>query len=300
MANLAVSFRTPSWISEFELSVKIANGAAMAGRAAVNFAANISDKIPTSLQNFSKSTQLLNSVAVVIALPKIVGQIRETATTKNAVERVEKGWRVATLIAGATFNSMNTISAMKTLKWMDSARFSWVSKISPFAFPLLVVGLFFTTRQFGETQEFYKEMKGKIKPISGTSKEEKSAEIADACEIVVANSARIIKQCKIGSNARIEEKAQAILNRIKGGDDTALKDGEKFLDAMRGRIRLTYRLELAGVVSSIGAVAAGGLTANIPTPVTLGFAVVAYTASFVHTIAAEVLYRQNPVSKINI
>ena len=285
----------PSWLPQAEIVQKLVSGTAKTFRCAVTFVDAVAHNVPASVNRCANITKGLGFFNIVTNVPKGINSAWGALMTSSPVVRVEKAWQSAIAFGSAAEGFVDTVAFLKATGAVAANALSWTAKITPIVAPLNVVSLLFTTQSYAKTQEFYNEMKGRIKPLSGTHKVE---DLTAACEAIIKNKDRFNKICKIGNEAKIDERARTILEGLSQNQEEALQKGEEFLKVMSRRVHTAYGFEVTGLALSISRTVTSVLSLSTPpNPVVPGIALAVFGLILVQFATSTVMLNSNPFSK---
>lgn len=261
--------KLPAVAALFELPTKFAVAAGKAVRSIPPFLASVSKMAPSaSLGQGIRATKLFAFVDSFFVLPGFINQTIGTARATTPTERVARLWQ--SIISGRVLIDCfaDTVDALRAFTVISQEALPWTTKLAPFFLPIKTVAFMLGTYQLAEHKEFYNEFKARVKPLTAKAS---VTEITAACNYIISNKERIQKSLEIGPEAKIDEKAQAILSAIQAEQKDAVKQSQAFMKTLSTRASLKLGVETAAVALTAADLATSAfLLFTPPTPLKLG------------------------------
>jgi len=231
-----------------ELVSKVAD----AGRSVNGFVGNFVST-PSKLAKVLSGAKILSGLSVLFSIPDLVARIKKIFTAKTNAKQERAVLKSSIQAAGMVGQVGNFMQGLAAVGAISVKATSWFAKAAPYLFPFQVIGSLLNLHGTYKAYQFKKEMN---KAITADTKE---GSIIGACHFIMAQDGKRFGKHTAFSSPAMKEKAEAIMNRIQFGTvkekAEGVKEGEKLLQLLKSRVRVTFALNILETLASVVAVA---------------------------------------------
>jgi len=227
---------------------KFASTSAGTARSVLSATLHFTNSIPVQTISAIKATKLLAGVEVIMNIPKAINEGYTAANSKTSVDRISHSWKSVMAVSSCIRGVSEVLEAVNIFTPVAQNVLSLFSLASKFLYPFAVVDLINSTTDFAKFEDFYKDFRQNVQVLS--PKAEKGMRVSvltNSCNYIIENNNRIKKSFDIGDAAKIEARAQAVLEQIAKGD-VDLDKSEGFVKTLQNRAIAKYVLDASSIV----------------------------------------------------
>ena len=137
----------PKPVQAVENPHKVVSKTAKATRNLLKLVNEFSEKVPKGIQNVIKVTTALEVFEIIFNIPKIINETFFAVTSEKSVDRVDHAWKSIFTTAKVVKSTKDIVEALQVYSLLAADRFSWMSYLGKFLFPLIVIDFVNSTKE---------------------------------------------------------------------------------------------------------------------------------------------------------
>lgn len=205
------------------------------------------------------ATKILAGIGFLFLLPSLIKNFQASIVAKSAIDRAKS---VAKTVLGAVDivdGVADTIEGLQAVNILSKDSFTWAGMVAKVIYPFQFLSLAVSSYDLAMTAKLFVEIKKNLSTSKKPDLQSQMERLKKSCTYIVDNQKKLQGGLSIGAEAKIDERAKAVLSKLERGDEKAVSEGVDLLKTLKGRVTTKLSLSVLSLATKVAKVAAAGI-----------------------------------------